>query len=355
MKKKIIICLVVILLGGLLIGGYLLSNKKNENNSDNQELDESKGNILDYIYSQDVTKNYGDIRSIPNDYNKDNAIEDNVYVSSNTGLYNKEVIEKFYENYSDKEKCFMRLMGYTMEGEPIISDVLYANDKVYVVVDSTRDPYSEDRNVSVKIFDKFGVLKYGDDYDWVLYNGEKVVEHNDYWPLFMVANDYIKKVNTDDIIIENMSIDKFYAINSANNFIDLRILVKDYSFEDAKKDKCSIKGNNAYCNNTLEKFIKDFNDNKATAIRIITKNDNGLVIKDVYYDSDFNKIYLVVDKSRVTNINEEDKEIKMYEYVKIREYSVDNSKKIDLIAQDVRDDYYLCDCIWEENEVFNLV
>ncbi len=356
-KKKIIICLIVIILVSLVIGSILLLgnskiDKKDSNENKELVIDHES---LDYVYNQDIVKKYGDIRDIHSDYSKDKAIEDKVYVSTYDEVYNKEIIEKFYESYKNKQECFIRIMAYTLEGDPIITDVLYDKDKVYVVVDDRRDGYASEGNVTLKVFDKFGVEKDRGEYYWTAYNGEKVVEHNDYWSLVSVADEYIKKVNIDDIILENMSIEKFYAINSQNGIVDVRFLDKDYSFEDAKKDKCSIKGNNAFCTNTLDKFIKDYKDKKTTAIRIVTNSDNGIVIKDVYYDSDLDKIYLVVDKSRVNNIPNKEKEIKLLEYVKIREYSVDNYERIDLIADGIRDDYYLCDCIWGEEEVFNIV
>ena len=114
-----------------------------------------------------------------------------------------------------------------------------------------------------------------------------------------------------------MNIDKFYEINSKKGIDDVRTLDKNYSFESINIDQCSVNGDNAFCFNTLENFIKDYKDKKTTVIRIITRNDNGLIIKDVYYDSNSNKIYLVVDKSRVTTLLDKDREIKMYEYTKI--------------------------------------
>ena len=45
----------------------------------------------------------------------------------------------------------------------------------------------------------------------------------------------------------------------------------------------------------------------------------------------------------------------MFEYDKINTYNIDDNIKVDLVVNDIRDDYYLCDCIWEETEVFNLL
>ena len=357
MKKKIIIiCLIVILLVGLIIGGILLlkdSKIDNKENQENKELVIDKES-LDYVYNQDIVKNYGDIRDISSDYSKDKAIEDKVYVSTYDEVYNNEIIEKFYESYKNKQECFMRIMRYTLEGAPIITDVLYDKDKVYVVVDNRRDGYASEGNITLKVFDKFGVEKEQDKYYWTAYNGENnEVEDDNYWSLADVDNEYINKLNKENIVVEKMDIDKFYEITLKNGIEDVKSLDKDYSFDDVKKDKCNIDGNNAFCSNTLDDFIKDYKDKKTTAIRIVTNSDNGIIIKDVYYDNDLDKIYLVVDKSRVNNIP--NKDIKFLEYVKIREYSVDKLNKVDLIADGIQDDYYLCDCIWEDDEVFNIV
>ena len=360
MKKKIIIiCLIVIILiVGLNVGGiFLLKDSKidNKENQENKELVIDKES-LEYVYNQDIVKKYGDIRNIPSDYSKDKAIEDKVYVSTYDEVYNNEIIEKFYESYKNKQECFMRIMRYTLEGDPIITDVLYDKDKVYVVVDDRRDRYASEGNVTLKVFDKFGVEKEQDNYYWIAYNGDNnEVEDDNYWSLANVDNEYINKLNKENIVVEKISIDKFYEIILKNGIEDVRFLDKDYSFDDTKKDKCRIYGDNAFCFNTLDNFIKDYKDKKTTAIRIVTNSENGIIIKDVYYDNDLDKIFLVVDNSRVNNIPNKDKDIKLLEYVKIREYSSDKTNKVDLIADGIQDDYYLCDCIWEDDEVFGVV
>ena len=359
MKKKwFIICIIVILLIGLIVGGiFLLKDSKvdNKENQENKELVINKES-LDYVYNQDIVKKYGDIRDIPSDYSKDKAIEDKIYVSTYDEVYNNEIIEKFYESYKNKQECFMRMMRYTIEGDPIITDVLYDKDKVYVVEDNRRDGYASEGNITLKVFAKFGVEQEQDKYYWIAYNGDNnEVEDDNYWSLANVDKEYINKLNKENIVIEKMDIDKFYEITLNNGIEDVRSLDKDYSFENTKTDKCNIEGDNAFCSNTLDNFIKDFKAKKATAIRIVTNSDNGIIIKDVYYDNDFDKIYLVVDKSRHNNTSKEDKEIKLLEYVKVREYSSDKTNKVDLIADGIQDDYYLCDCIWEDDEVFNIV
>lgn len=352
MKKKIIICLIVVILVTFIVGSILLlrGNDRENNNGDVNNNIVIDNNFLDYVYSQEITKEYQDIRNIT----RDDIDKYNVSVSENVEIYNEEVIEKFYDSYKNGQECFVRLKLYTTEGDPIYKDVLYDKSKIYVVVDYRWDKFGSTNQIKYKKFDKMGIEKYLNEYFWTVYNGENnIMDHDENWTLTNVSVDYLNKINKEDIVLEKMSIDKFYAINSWNGISDIRTLDKEYSLDMAKKDQCIIKGNNAFCSNTLDNFIKDFNKQKSTAIRIVTKVENGFIIKDVYYDNDFNKIYLVVDRSRVNNIQENNKKIKMLEYVRIREYS--NSNKIDLIAADIRDDYYLCDCIWDDNEVFNLV
>lgn len=351
MKKKVIIINFIILVLGILAGGFLIIKNSKETLSNNDNKD-----ILNYIYSMDITKEYLDIRNLPYNYDYKKALADKVYVNNYTGVYNEEIIEKFYESYKNNQECFMRLMKYTIEGDPIIVDVLFDKNKIYIVNDSRRDNFSSEKNITFKIFSKFGVEKDKDKYYWICYNSNSnLIESENYWVLALVSDNIINKIDKENLVFEKMSINKFYNINANENILHIEDLDQGYNLDSAKKDKCIIKDNNAFCGNMLDNFIKDINNKKDSFIRIISQNNNIIIIKDAYYDSDLDKIYLVVDKSRVINIPNEDKKIKMFEYDKINTYNIDDNIKVDLVVNDIRDDYYLCDCIWEETEVFNLL
>lgn len=97
------------------------------------------------------TPKYADIRTLPEDYgswdNRQEAIDDGVVVYSHQEVSNIEVLESFMENVSKGKSDSLRILYYTIEGSPIITDVSYerlqaTGDRFAVTVDTTRDSFA---------------------------------------------------------------------------------------------------------------------------------------------------------------------------------------------------------------------
>lgn len=97
------------------------------------------------------TLKYADIRSLADDYgswdHRQEAVDDGVVVYSHQEVSNIEVLESFIENVSKGKSDSLRILYYTIEGNPIITDVSYerlkaTGDRFAVTVDTTRDSFA---------------------------------------------------------------------------------------------------------------------------------------------------------------------------------------------------------------------
>lgn len=129
---------------------------------------------LDSFYAQKILKNK-DIRELPQDCSAEQLQKDNCFVVRPM-IHDNSLYKEFMEKYEKKETAFIRVVQSTIEGDLIVTDVLYEakKDEIYLVIDSTRDEYAgeEDRKITLRKYEKTGIWNYqGIDY-WVVYNGE---------------------------------------------------------------------------------------------------------------------------------------------------------------------------------------
>jgi hypothetical protein len=96
------------------------------------------------------------LNELPADYSLEQAIADSVYVNIHGfEIYNQVMADQFYADlYSGGGAAFLRMMQYTIEGDAILTDILYGNDLFTVSHDSTRDKFSSesDRAISTTTY-----------------------------------------------------------------------------------------------------------------------------------------------------------------------------------------------------------
>lgn len=155
MKKNEKIMIVILLVIGILMLGVLVVTKieiwNKPQNTTNQE----------------PKKTQGMIDNSNEDYSLEKAIESGYFVIGHNKIYNKDKLDKFIENTSINSKNriedSIKIIQYTTEGDPIITELSYnINDSFsgkqenkggYILkVDNTRDKWSveEDRKITVK-------------------------------------------------------------------------------------------------------------------------------------------------------------------------------------------------------------
>jgi hypothetical protein len=112
------------------------------------------------------------LADLPSDYgtyvNHEQAIADGVYVNvQGAEIYNQTVVDIFYENALAGVPAFMRVIHYTIEGDPVITDFQYDGEVFFTITsDSSRDIFGgyDDKNLSVQTYKH--LIRLGD--DWLL-------------------------------------------------------------------------------------------------------------------------------------------------------------------------------------------
>ena len=127
------------------------------------------------FYNHSITSEYEDLRTLPENYSKEQAQEDNCFIIG-AMVHNDNLYNEFMDKYNKKENAFIRVVQSTVEGDIFIIDVLYEarNNKIHLLKDDTRDKSSaqEDRTIKYKTYEKTGVWNYVNSQYWVAYNGE---------------------------------------------------------------------------------------------------------------------------------------------------------------------------------------
>lgn len=203
MKRKnlliIGITVVVVLIIAIVVVLYINNKKANDvnnlNNNANDEINNKNDDIknIDSFYNTELTKGK-DIRKLAKDYSSDDAIKDNCFVVGQT-LYNKNIYDEFMQNYKNKITSFIRVGQNTEEGDLVIYDILYYKDtdKVYLVIDRTRDEFSadNDRRIEPREYKYTSEYSFNGHIDWFLHN-EEINDENIYsedsYNIFLVTS-----------------------------------------------------------------------------------------------------------------------------------------------------------------------
>lgn len=82
------------------------------------------------------------LAEVPEDYPFDMAVSRGDVVNLHGELSNREAYEKFISTLQKEEPTFMRFVAYTIEGDPILADVLYEDNQFHVTYDVSRDAFA---------------------------------------------------------------------------------------------------------------------------------------------------------------------------------------------------------------------
>ena len=163
---------------GVKMGNWFMKYKLPIDSEFNKENSSNISNLNDF-YNTELTKNR-DIRNLSKEYTSFDAQKDNCFVIG-AMVHNDNLYSKFMENYKNKKTAFIRVAQNTVEGDLILTDILYyeKSDKLYIVTDNTRDKFSAetDRIIELKEFNYTSEYKNNNHLYWVLYN-EDITEEN---------------------------------------------------------------------------------------------------------------------------------------------------------------------------------
>ncbi len=163
---------------GVKMGNWFMKYELPIDSEFNKENNSNISNLNDF-YNTELTKNR-DIRNLSKEYTSFDAQKDNCFVIG-AMVHNDNLYSEFMENYKNKKTAFIRVAQNTVEGDLILTDILYyeKSDKLYIVTDNTRDKFSAetDRIIELKEFNYISEYKNNNHLYWVLYN-EDITEEN---------------------------------------------------------------------------------------------------------------------------------------------------------------------------------
>ena len=163
---------------GVKMGNWFMKYELPIDSEFNKENNSSISNLNDF-YNTELTKNR-DIRNLSKEYTSFDAQKDNCFVIG-AMVHNDNLYSEFMENYKNKKTAFIRVAQNTVEGDLILTDILYyeKSDKLYIVTDNTRDKFSAetDRIIELKEFNYISEYKNNNHLYWGLYN-EDITEEN---------------------------------------------------------------------------------------------------------------------------------------------------------------------------------
>ena len=124
---------------------------------------------------------------------KDLAIKDNFFVVTYNKIYHQDLYDSFVNKIKEKKDAFLKIVQPTVEGDIIITDIIYENDKVVVITDNTRDRYSgeEDRKITIEeyehIEERNEILEMGGIRQLIVYNDKS----KDNYRVILILNAFI--------------------------------------------------------------------------------------------------------------------------------------------------------------------
>lgn len=125
---------------------------------------------------------------------------------------------------------------------------------------------------------------------------------------------------------ETNALDEFYDTKLTTGYVNIKQIKEDYTIEEAINDKCFVVNHaKVYNENFYEEFMNKYNNKESAYIRLVQPTTEGdLVIYDIKYDKDNDKIILVTDSTRDKFAADNDRIISLHEYEKIGTYRYNN-------------------------------
>ena len=150
-KEKLILIVTGIILVVILICLGIIRVVRNSNNQNEEQKIEN-------------STNYIELEKVPLDYNFADMVEDKCYIVTNSNtVYHIEQLDKFIKNVEENIPDEIRIVEYTIEGQPILTNLEYTKDKFVLKIDTRRDGYAtiEDKKITTTEYDasKYKLVK----------------------------------------------------------------------------------------------------------------------------------------------------------------------------------------------------
>lgn len=177
-KLKIVALIIAIILVGGLLGYQLIKNREIYT-----EPIGNDGETMDILYT--------DLELIPLDYDFSDMVDDGCYIVTNSNVvYNLKNLKNFISNVENNVKDKIRIIQYTIEGQPIITDLIYTKEKFILKKDNRRDGFSVQQDRIIKVTE----------YDTALYELEISSDTRNINQQISLNSIYLKEKNTENRI-----------------------------------------------------------------------------------------------------------------------------------------------------------
>ena len=140
-------------------------------------VEEPKFIDINSFYKVSLTKNKN-IKSLPKSYTLKQAETDNCVILTEN-IINKTVLDNFLNDYNNHTNSFIRIIETTTEGDLLIYDLLYYQEKINLIIDYSRDQYASEsaKELSLEKYKYINYFKYKKKTYLVLTN-EEINENN---------------------------------------------------------------------------------------------------------------------------------------------------------------------------------
>ncbi len=119
------------------------------------------------------------LSALPEKYLPETAAANGDYVEVHAAkFYNEEKLTAFLGHVYSKKEASIRLVSYTTEGDPIISDVVYDGSKFTVFCDTTRDQFGKKEIAHYEFLNLFEYTR-KDDTTLLLLSNDSELNEND--------------------------------------------------------------------------------------------------------------------------------------------------------------------------------
>lgn len=99
---------------------------------------------------------YKELSQLPKEYLPDEAVKNGDVVFVQLFKFNVNVLDSFIENYEKntlRPNEMVRITRYTVEGSPIIADLIFTNNKLILKEDRSRNFYSGPEDLIIKEYE----------------------------------------------------------------------------------------------------------------------------------------------------------------------------------------------------------
>lgn len=108
---------------------------------------------------QNQTNTNSELYSLPSEISLEDMKTYPFYIRVHQDDYHQELLTQFLNHIENQENASLIIVQYTIEGDPILLDVQYQNNKVTIFYDATRDKYGVDSKITKQEFKSLGIYE----------------------------------------------------------------------------------------------------------------------------------------------------------------------------------------------------